>query len=111
MFSGYYSPGVLTKPDCLSDGSIHQARKWKSILLSDGYSPTNPHGLKHGYYCVKLPDDALREQNLPYSELNQLAEDFFNTKVFWKDMPDKRRFGVPSMVEDLSKLLIERLSA
>jgi len=52
----------------------------------------------------------LREQNLLYSKLNQPAEEFFNAKVFWKDIPDKRRFGVPSMVEDLSKLLIEKFS-
>ena len=51
-----YIPGVLTKPDTLTVVAISAKRKWRD-LTAGGDIDTSRY-VRHGYYCVKLSDDA-----------------------------------------------------
>ncbi|KAG2743383.1 hypothetical protein P692DRAFT_201171206 [Suillus brevipes Sb2] len=94
--------GVLTKPDTLGDGAINQRRKWVEII--EGRS--EDHTLRHGFYCVRLPDDAERAQRLSRAESQRRAAEYFDTTSPWKDVTDRHRFGIPGFVSDVSQLLI-----
>jgi hypothetical protein len=63
--------------------------------------------LKHGYYCVRLPDDDERSRNISHSECEKLATELFESTSPWSDVDDRRRFGTANLVTDLSKLLID----
>ncbi|KAG0701485.1 P-loop containing nucleoside triphosphate hydrolase protein [Suillus ampliporus] len=101
--NGKRTIGVLTKPDTLGAGAINQRRKWVEII--EGHS--EDHTLRHGFYCVRLPDDAERAQHLSRAESQRRAAEYFDTTSPWKDVTDRRRFGIPSFVSDVSRLLIE----
>jgi vacuolar protein sorting-associated protein 1 len=98
-----FSVGVLTKPDTLTKGSTSSQKKWKEILQGDG----DTDKLKHGYYCVRLPDDVERSQNIARRVLIQQAADFFDKTPPWKDVTDRSRFGIPSFVANVSTLLVQ----
>ena len=91
--------GVLTKPDMLHDGAIGARRKWKDVL--EGRS----HRLRHGYYCMRFPDDAEREAHITRAEAQRRATEFFDRTSPWCEIADRARFGVPGFVNDVSKLL------
>ncbi|KAG2067161.1 hypothetical protein BDR04DRAFT_1144485 [Suillus decipiens] len=95
--------GVLTKPDTLGAGAINQRRKWVEII--EGRS--EDHTLRHGFYCVRLPDDAERAQRLSRAESQRRAAEYFDTTPPWKDVTDRHRFGIPGFVSDVSRLLIQ----
>ncbi|KAG2364145.1 P-loop containing nucleoside triphosphate hydrolase protein [Suillus spraguei] len=95
--------GVLTKPDTLGAGAINQRRKWVEII--EGRS--EDHTLRHGFYCVRLPDDAERAQRLSRAESQRRAAEYFDTTPPWKDVADRHRFGIPGFVSDVSRLLIQ----
>ncbi|KAG1878984.1 P-loop containing nucleoside triphosphate hydrolase protein [Suillus subluteus] len=95
--------GVLTKPDTLGAGAINQRRKWVEII--EGRS--EDHTLRHGFYCVRLPDDAERTQRLSRAELQRRATEYFDTTSPWNSVTDRRRFGIPGFVSDVSRLLIQ----
>ena len=69
------------------------------------------HRLKHGYYCVQLPDDAERSRNLSRAEYQKLADDFFSSTSPWKDILHSQRFGIPNFVSNVSSLLVELIEA
>ncbi|KAG2131413.1 P-loop containing nucleoside triphosphate hydrolase protein [Suillus bovinus] len=94
--------GVLTKPDTLGTGAINQRRKWVEII--EGRS--EEHTLRHGFYCVRLPDDSERAQRLSRAESQRRAAEYFDTTSPWKDVTDRHRFGIPGFVSDISRLLI-----
>ena len=54
--------GVLTKPDTVLSTSVGQLQKWRDVLEE------NSNVLKHGYYCVRLPDEAERVKKLSRAE-------------------------------------------
>ncbi|KAG1748050.1 hypothetical protein EDB19DRAFT_1945533 [Suillus lakei] len=95
--------GVLTKPDTLGSGAINQRRKWVEII--EGRS--EDHKLRHGFYCVRLPDDAERTQRLSRAESQRRAAEYFDTTAPWNSVTDRRRFGIPGFVSDVSRLLIQ----
>ncbi|KAL5531192.1 hypothetical protein ACEPAG_4068 [Sanghuangporus baumii] len=95
--------GVLTKPDTLTSGAIGARQKWKD-LITGGDTP-GAYALRHGYYCVKLPDDAERACNPSRQERNKSENTFFSSTTPWSTVPDKKQFGVSNLVTDLSKLL------
>ncbi|KAG1824557.1 P-loop containing nucleoside triphosphate hydrolase protein [Suillus subaureus] len=95
--------GVLTKPDTLGAGAINQRRKWVEII--EGRS--EDHTLRHGFYCVRLPDDAERAQRLSRAESQRRAAEYFDTTSPWNSVTDRRRFGIPGFVSDVSRLLIQ----
>ncbi|OCB87674.1 hypothetical protein A7U60_g5200 [Sanghuangporus baumii] len=95
--------GVLTKPDTLTSGAIGARKKWKD-LITGGDTP-DAYALKHGYYCVKLPDDAERACNPSRPERNGIENTFFSNTIPWSIVPDRKQFGVANLVTDLSKLL------
>ncbi|KAG2155240.1 P-loop containing nucleoside triphosphate hydrolase protein [Suillus bovinus] len=95
--------GVLTKPDTLGAGAINQRKRWVEII--EGRS--EDHKLKHGFYCVRLPDDAERTQRLSRAELQRRAAEYFDTTPPWNGVTDRRRFGIPGFVSDVSRLLIQ----
>ena len=61
--------------------------------------------LKHGYYCLRLPDDDERALNLPKDQYYKLARQFFEKEAPWNALVEKHRLGVPGLVADLSKHL------
>ncbi|EIW77518.1 hypothetical protein CONPUDRAFT_61569 [Coniophora puteana RWD-64-598 SS2] len=95
--------GILTKPDMLGSGAIGQLRRWRDILEGRGEN----RRLRLGYYCMRFSDDAERSQNLSRSESQRRATEFFETTAPWSQVTDRRRFGVPNFVADVSKLLMK----
>ncbi|KAG1850542.1 P-loop containing nucleoside triphosphate hydrolase protein [Suillus tomentosus] len=95
--------GVLTKPDTLGVGAINQRKRWVEII--EGHS--EDHKLRHGFYCVRLPDDAERSQRLSRAELQRRAAEYFGTTEPWNGVSDRHRFGIPGFVSDVSRLLIQ----
>ncbi|KDQ58274.1 hypothetical protein JAAARDRAFT_206926 [Jaapia argillacea MUCL 33604] len=93
--------GVLTKSDTLTAGATGARESWKNVLEG------KKDQLKHGYYCVRLSDDAERARNVSRSEAQQIAAQFFNQVAPWSEVEDRTRFGIPSFVSNISKLLMD----
>lgn len=86
----------------LNEGATSARQEWSDILQD-----RNPnHRLHHGYYCVRLPNDAERSRNITRAESQRNAAEFFNNTSPWKDIPERRRFGIPGFVADISRLLM-----
>jgi len=102
-FDGERTIGVLTKPDTLSTGATSARQRWKQVI--DG----RLHPLKHGYYCVRLPDDDERSRNVTGASLQRLNSEFFASTSPWNEVDDHYRLGIPGFVSDISKLLIRRI--
>ncbi|KDQ34204.1 hypothetical protein PLEOSDRAFT_1061762 [Pleurotus ostreatus PC15] len=99
---GLRTIGVVTKPDCLPSGAIDSHRRWKDIFLG------RAHHLNHGYYCVRLPDDSERARQASRADSASIASQFFRTTEPWKDGDmNQGRFGIPNLVTDVSRLLVE----
>ncbi|KAK0476319.1 P-loop containing nucleoside triphosphate hydrolase protein [Armillaria novae-zelandiae] len=94
--------GVLTKPDMLTVGASGARQKWRDIILGQ----EEKHKLKHGYYCVRLPDDDERRRKISRNESQALAKLYFENNSPWKEFVDRSRFGIPSLVHDISRLLV-----
>ena len=97
--------GVLTKPDAVLPSSTSSRTFWMKVLSGQEQS------LKHGYYCVRLPDDTEREKNLTRQQTHEISAKYFVQQDPWNTLSDKRRLGIPGLVEDLSShltVLIER---
>jgi hypothetical protein len=99
--SGSRTIGVLTKPDLLLPGSRNARTTWKQVLEG------REHQTKHGYYCVRLPDDEQRAGGITKSRMDELADEFFNDTQPWNEISDRRRFGIPNLVKYMSELLIK----
>jgi hypothetical protein len=99
--SGSRTIGVLTKPDLLVPGSTNARKTWKEVLEG------RLHQTKHGYYCVRLPNDEQRASGITTSGMNDLADEFFNDTPPWNEILDRSRFGIPNLVKYTSALLIE----
>ncbi|EAU81635.1 hypothetical protein CC1G_02651 [Coprinopsis cinerea okayama7 len=102
---GLRTIGVGTKPDMLSPGNTGMISNWQNILQG------NAHQLQHGYFCVKLPDDAIRAANHTPLELQRQELHFFNTTEPWKDFSDRTRFGIRNFVRSTSRLLINLIES
>jgi hypothetical protein len=81
-------------------GSLSLLKTWKSILEGDKWT------LKHGYYCVKMPDDRERQKSHTKREWEKIEADFFDKTDPWKTISDRTRFGMRNFVENTSKLLV-----
>lgn len=99
--SGSRTIGVLTKPDLLISGLTNARTAWKAVL--EGRS----HQTRHGYFCVRLPDDEERKGGIKQVKLNRLADEFFNNASPWNEISDRSRFGIPNLVRYTSDLLIQ----
>ena len=93
--------GLLTKPDTVLPSSHGQLQKWREVLEGKA------HILNNGYYCVRLPDEAERMKQFSRAKAEELAEDFFKSRQPWSEMPNRRCFGVPNLVGDVSALLVQ----
>ncbi|TFK32039.1 P-loop containing nucleoside triphosphate hydrolase protein [Crucibulum laeve] len=100
--------GILTKPDTLGTGDLGARRKWKDIL--DGRYSNIKHHLKHGYYCVRLPNDEERGNDISRVESNRLASEFFDSTSPWNEVAERNRFGIPNFVDDISRLLVKLIA-
>jgi len=96
-----YPQGVLTKPDTLTKGATGGREKWKAVLEG------REHRTKHGYYCVRLPDDDERARKVSRMKSQRIADDFFTSTPPWSEMSDRRCFGIPNFVHDISALLVQ----
>ncbi|KAK0200154.1 P-loop containing nucleoside triphosphate hydrolase protein [Desarmillaria ectypa] len=94
--------GVLTKPDMLTVGASGARQKWREIILGQDQK----HKLKHGYYCVRLPDDDERRRKISRDESQARAKRYFERTSPWKEFPNRSRFGIPALVHDISRLLV-----
>ena len=97
--------GVLTKPDTLGDGAIGARRRWADVL--EGRS----HPLRHGYYCVRLPDDAQRARNITRAEAEESALNWFRDTAPWNQIMRNypSRFGIENFLSAVSILLTEKI--
>ena len=91
----------MTKPDMLTPGSTTSRDRWVRIMNGKEYK------LKHGYYCVRLADDSERMSDLSRADMQMIAQQFFSETSPWDTFVDRSRFGVPCLVANLSRLLIE----
>ncbi|KAJ7689053.1 P-loop containing nucleoside triphosphate hydrolase protein [Mycena rosella] len=101
--AGERTIAVLTKPDILGVGATGSRQNWKDILEG------KKHQLTHGYFCVRLRDDAERSRELSRAESERRAAAYFDTTQPWRDIVDRTRFGVPNLASFLSKLLVARI--
>lgn len=99
--SGNRTIGVLTKPDLLIPGQTNARRTWKEVLEGKLYQT------KHGYYCVRLPNDEQRAGGITKSGMDDVADEFFNNTDPWNEISDRSRFGIPNLVKYTSALLIK----
>ena len=92
--------GVLTKPDIIGGSTARD--NWVKVLQG------KEHVLKHGYYCVRLPDDDERRRNLSRASSQQASIDFFLRTSPWAQFTgaDRHRLGIPGFISDVSRLLI-----
>jgi hypothetical protein len=95
--------GILTKPDMLGDGAVNSKKQWLDVIEG------RQHKLMHGYYCVRLPDDAQRAQRLSRAALQRTAMEYFDTTSPWSEVADRGRFGIPGFVTDISVLLVRHI--
>ncbi|KAF8885412.1 P-loop containing nucleoside triphosphate hydrolase protein, partial [Gymnopilus junonius] len=91
------------RPDALSQGDTGARETWKAIL--EGRK--DEHVMRHGYYCVRLPDEEERKRKISRLEAEELASTFFDTNAPWNTMETRNRFGIPNFVKNISELLIE----
>ncbi|ESK90668.1 hypothetical protein Moror_4132 [Moniliophthora roreri MCA 2997] len=103
---GLRTIGILTKPDLITSGATGSQVEWRSTLEGRGKYP-----LKHGYYCVRLPDDAEREKRLTKMESQKLARDFFASTAPWNELGNHNLFGVPNLVSSVSDRLVELIES
>ena len=92
--------GVLTKPDNLRSGDLGALARWVDVLQGKS------NKLTHGYYCVRLPDDAERSRNITRAEAERIEHEFFETRDPWKELANRRRLGIPQFVSELSSLFM-----
>ena len=90
----------MAKPDTVLPTSIGQLQKWRNVLEGKA------NVLRHGCHCVRLPDEAERLKRLSRAEIENLAEEFFQTRSPWNEMVNRKQFGVPNLVRDASTLLV-----
>ncbi|KAF9220693.1 hypothetical protein BS17DRAFT_882330 [Gyrodon lividus] len=91
--------GILTKPDILGEGAVNARKLWLDVIEG------REHHLNHGYYCVRLPDDAQRAQRLSKAAFQKLTAEYFETTPPWSESTARGRFGIPAFVSDISTLL------
>ncbi|KAJ7485041.1 P-loop containing nucleoside triphosphate hydrolase protein [Mycena galericulata] len=99
--AGERTIAVLTKPDMLGPGATGLRQTWKDVLDGTKYP------LKHGYYCVRLPDDDERSRGISRTESERRAAEYFDSTQPWRDVADRSRFGVTNLAAFLSKLLVD----
>jgi hypothetical protein len=97
----FYDVGVLTKPDMLGEGASNARNNWKEVLEG------TKHITKHGYYCVRLPDDEQRGQGVTRIETQRVGDEFFNNTAPWNQINNRSCFGIPNFVKYISALLVE----
>ncbi|KAF5350024.1 hypothetical protein D9756_009153 [Leucocoprinus leucothites] len=93
---------VLTKPDLLGPGDTGAQESWKRTMRN---TPGSPNYLQHGYYCVRLPNDHLRQQG--YTAHNLPDPNYFDITKPWNEVGDRGRFGVSNLVRDISAHLVQ----
>ena len=91
-------PGVLTKPDTLPPGATKSREMWLDVLEG------RRHPLKHGYYCVRQPDDDTRLKGITDADARQREAEFFKTVAPWATCAHRGRFGTPALVNRGSEL-------
>ena len=87
----------------LGDGAVNAKQFWLDVIEG------RQHPLKHGYYCVRLPDDAQRAQRLSRSALQRVAAEYFDANSPWSGVTNRGRFGIPAFVTDISVLLVNHI--
>jgi len=74
--------GVITKPDRIESG---QERQWIPLITGES------HPLANGWYCVKQPATAEREQGCTWEDARALVDTFFRNAPGWSAIPSECR--------------------
>ncbi|GBE86763.1 P-loop containing nucleoside triphosphate hydrolase protein [Sparassis latifolia] len=99
--SGSRTIGVLTKPDTLPQGATKSRELWLDVIEG------RHHALTHGYYCTRQPDDEERNAGITTAKARAAEADFFAKTSPWCISTHQHRFGTPSLIKNLSKLLTQ----
>ena len=102
---GVQCTGVLTKPDALLEGSLGQKEAYLNIVEG------RAHQTKHGYFIVRLPDDAERRDGITHSDARIAEAKFFAERKPWATSSHRHRFGVKNLVKSVSEPLTELIRA
>jgi hypothetical protein len=102
--SANLSPGVLTKPDMLSEGSTKALDLWVQVL--EGYR----HPLVHGYYVTRQPNDKERSEDITHPDARKKETEFFKNTSPWSRVDAKERLGTQNLVNTLSHLLVQLIT-
>ncbi|KAK1234389.1 hypothetical protein PQX77_002427 [Marasmius sp. AFHP31] len=98
--SGRRTIGVMTKPDMLDAGSKKALDLWLEVIEG------KRHGLHHGYYCTRQPNDLQRSKDITPALARKLESQLFETTSAWAQSTHKHRFGTTSLSSALSNHLI-----
>ncbi|OSD02217.1 hypothetical protein PYCCODRAFT_1467882 [Trametes coccinea BRFM310] len=99
--AGLRTIGVITKPDALNEGDTGKREHWRKIFEGK----VSQHYLQKGYYCVRLPSDKERLDNMSRRRMQEKERLFFSETAPWKSL-DRSRLGVANLVHDISALLM-----
>ncbi|EKM77196.1 hypothetical protein AGABI1DRAFT_86759 [Agaricus bisporus var. burnettii JB137-S8] len=97
---------VLTKPDSLGPGDTGLQETWRQTFKNRNV-PENQNYLRHGYYCVQLPNDQQRQQGLTAHTL----PNYLGVTWPWSEFAGQGRFGVTNLVKNVSALLVQMIEA
>ncbi|KAK7679583.1 hypothetical protein QCA50_017293 [Cerrena zonata] len=99
--------GVLTKPDVvgLTLGTTKEQDMQLDVIEG------RKHPLKHGYYCIRQPDQKERTRGVTREEMRLIEETFFLQTIHWSTSSHRHRFGTKHLIDDLSTLLSRMIDA
>ncbi|KAI8996220.1 P-loop containing nucleoside triphosphate hydrolase protein [Trametes punicea] len=103
--NGLRTIGALTKPDAIPDGSLGLKRAYLDVVEG------RAHRTRHGYYVVRQPDDAERQQKITHAQARAAETKFFASQKPWAASEHRHRFGVDNLIGCVSERLTELIRA
>ncbi|KAL0957173.1 hypothetical protein HGRIS_003265 [Hohenbuehelia grisea] len=91
--------GVLTKPDMLTSGNIGALKIYLEVIQGHRYH------LGHGFYCLRLPNDAERMNHISIEDARNAESLFFKHTSPWASCTRKEQLGIESFASSLARLL------
>jgi hypothetical protein len=88
--------GVLTKPDTVPSGATKSKELWLDVIEGRRFP------LKLGYFCTRQPDEDERAARITLEDARAAEQNFFNDTAPWSTSHCRYRFGIPSLIADVS---------
>ena len=105
MLTRAYPKGVLTKPDTIPAGSTGKLQQWIEIMAG------REHPTRHGYFCIRQPDDAERAKGISAAAARDAENHFFETVTPWATLSCRERLGTDNLLRTMSGLLSQMTQA